>query len=112
MATYVAVLLAESRVSGADGAIGAEPLYQESFVLLRADGAEDAREKAGAHGRGQQTAYVNAEGNTVSWTHKAVVDVSEVLDADLGDGAELYARHFRNYQAYQAFEPLLSGEDI
>jgi hypothetical protein len=28
------------------------------------------------------------------------------------DGAEIYARHFRDYQAYKEFEPLLSGKEL
>jgi hypothetical protein len=44
-----------------------------------------------------------------------VVDVNSVLDDDFDaaeDGVDLYARHFRNYDAYQSFEPLLSKEQL
>ncbi len=41
-----------------------------------------------------------------------MVDVSAVLDEDLTQDADLYARHFRDYAAYQRFEPLLSGEEL
>ncbi len=30
--------------------------------------------------------------------------------AEVRDGAELYARHFKSYEAYRAFEPLLGGD--
>ncbi|HYO58229.1 hypothetical protein [Archangium sp.] len=46
---------------------------------------------------------------TIHWSLKHLVDVSPVLDDDLKDSSELYARHFKNYDAYHAFEPLLGG---
>ncbi|KYF49599.1 hypothetical protein BE08_15055 [Sorangium cellulosum] len=37
------------------------------------------------------------------------MDVSRILSDTMDDGAELYARHFTNHDAYHAFEPLLGG---
>lgn len=102
---YIAVLLYESTSqSGAK-----KPLYQESFVLLQASGEEEARARAVEHARQQEVHYKNAEGETIQCSLKHVIDVSSVLDDELKDGAELYARHFRDYEAYHAFEPLLGG---
>ncbi|CAM5449859.1 hypothetical protein GCM10010329_34460 [Streptomyces spiroverticillatus] len=106
--TYIAILLTRA-TSDADGY---EPLYAEDFVLVTADGEEEARDKALAHGRAQETSYENDRGERITWKLLRVVDVSEVLDGSLGDGADLYSRHFRNYEAYRAFEPLLSGESL
>jgi Domain of unknown function (DUF4288) len=47
-------------------------------------------------------------GETITWPLKHVVDVSEVIDR-LDDGAEVYTRHFRDYEAYCVFETMLSG---
>jgi hypothetical protein len=67
---------------------------------------------AARHGQAQETSYRNADGETISWVLKHVVDVNSVLDADLSQDADLYSRHFRDYDAYQRFEPLLSGEQL
>lgn len=108
MSAYIAVLLCEATSTAEDHV----PLYQENFVLLTAQDEEEARGKALAHGERLETSYDNGLGETITWRLRHVVDVSEVLDAELGDGSELYSRHFRNYAAYHAFEPLLSGEEI
>ncbi|MFJ2738770.1 DUF4288 domain-containing protein [Streptomyces sp. NPDC087440] len=106
--TYIAVLLTRA-TSDADGH---EPLYAEDFVLLAADSEEEARTKALAHGRSQETSYENERGERITWKLLHVVDVSEVLDTTLRDGADLYSRHFKNYEAYRAFEPLLPGDPL
>ncbi|WPB77895.1 DUF4288 domain-containing protein [Archangium violaceum] len=102
---YVAVLLYESTSESG----GKKPLYQESFVLLQATGEEEARARAAEHARQQETQYENEEGELIHWSLKHVIDVSPVLDDELKDGSELYARHFRDYGAYHAFEPFLGG---
>lgn len=51
-------------------------------------------------------------GETVTWTLKHIIDVNRALDDDFRDQSELYARHFRNYTAYAAFEPRLSHEEL
>jgi hypothetical protein len=105
---YVAVLLTEATSEAA----GHEPLYAEDFVLLSADNEEEARAKALARGKAQETSYRNENGELISWKLLHVVDVNEVLDTPLHDGADLYSRHFRDYRAYRAFEPLLSAEPL
>ncbi|MEU5436045.1 DUF4288 domain-containing protein [Streptomyces sp. NPDC020719] len=108
MSLYVGVLLCEASTT----AEGQAPLYQENFVLLTARDEDEARDKALAHGKRLETSYENELGETVTWKLLHVVDVSEVADPEPGDGAELYTRHFRNYDAYRSFEPLLSGEEL
>jgi hypothetical protein len=103
---FVAVILSEAT----SDAPGHRPLYEESFVLVRAASVEEASERAEELGRGEQTEYLNEAGETIRWSLKHVVDVSDVVDDELGDGATVYARHFRDYDAYRRFEPLLSGE--
>jgi hypothetical protein len=43
---------------------------------------------------------------------KRVLDVQCALIDNFLDGTELYARHFRNYEAYRSFEPLPSDEEL
>jgi hypothetical protein len=103
---YIAIILYESN-SDISGYL---PLYQECFVLIKATSIEEAQEKALAHGNQEQVTYQNENQEIITWSLKQVIDVNPVLDDELDDGSELYARHFRNYQAYCGFEPLLSGE--
>lgn len=106
---YIAILLYESH---SPASTDYRPLYQEDVVLLYADSEDAAKERAAQHGRAQETTYRNADGETISVALKHVVDVNPVLDADLSQDADLYSRHFRDYAAYQRFEPLLSGEQL
>lgn len=93
-------------------ASGASDLCREDFVLLYAGSEKEAREKAAQRGRQEETSHRNAEGDIVTWSLIHIVDVNEVLDEDLTQDADLYSRHFRNREAYEAFEPLLSGEEL
>jgi Domain of unknown function (DUF4288) len=97
---YAAVLVYESASSD-------RPLYEETITLLRADSTTHAEERARDFARTRETEFVNERGEVIKWTLKHLVDVSEVSD-DMGDGAEIYTRHFRNYNAYSAFEMNLS----
>jgi Domain of unknown function (DUF4288) len=102
---YVAVLLYAS--SSPDP--GYTPMYEECFLLLRATGDEEARILAEQRGRAREASFQNATGQTVHWKLKHVVDVGRALSDVLDDGAEVYARHFKDYEAYHAFEPMLGG---
>jgi hypothetical protein len=102
---YIAVLLYEA--SSPDPAY--TPTFEECFVLLRADSDEQARARAEQHSRASETSYKNVDGQMLHWKLKHVVDVSRLLSDTVDDGAELYVRHFKNYEAYHAFEPLLGG---
>ncbi|MDA3646087.1 DUF4288 domain-containing protein [Saccharopolyspora indica] len=103
---YVAVLLMEATAEAADH----EPLYEESFVLLKAESEEEAAEKAAYHGKQQQTSYQNENHELITWKLKQVVEVKPLEDATFDDGTEIYSRFFRNYQAYNSFEPLTEEE--
>ncbi|MGH3118216.1 MAG: DUF4288 domain-containing protein [Gaiellales bacterium] len=83
------------------------PLYEESFVLFRAGSVEQAREKAEAHALQSEASYENEYGEQIRWHRKHLIDVTPVLYEDLKDGTEIYSRHFHDYAAYSAFEPLL-----
>lgn len=73
---------------------------------------DEARSRAHAHGEGLETSYRNEKGELITWTFRQLVDVAEVADERVGDGTELYTRHFRNFAAYTAFEPLLSDDGL
>lgn len=102
---YIAVILYESSSNVPEY----QPLFQEGFMLIKASSLEEAKEKAFLYGSQQQVSYQNENQETITWSLKHVVDVNSVLYDNLEDGTEIYARHFRNYEAYCSFEPLLSN---
>lgn len=103
--TYAAVLVYASASSAPDY----RPLYQETVTLVRAKSMSGAEGRAREFGRAQEVEYLNEYGEVIKWTLMHLVDVCEV-SGDLKDEAEIYTRHFRNYEAYRAFEMKLSGE--
>ncbi|WP_427162472.1 DUF4288 domain-containing protein [Aliinostoc sp. HNIBRCY26] len=108
---YIAIILYKSSSDAPDY----KSLYQESFVLIKATSLEAAKAKALNHGKNESVSYKNENGETITWSLQQVIDVNSVLDDDFNaseDGVDLYARHFRNYEAYQSFEPLLSNEPL
>jgi hypothetical protein len=108
---YIAIIIYKSSSDQHDY----QPLYQESFILIKATSLESAKEKAFKHGKNESVSYTNENGETITWSSQQVIDVNSVLDDDFDsseDIVDLYARHFRNYDAYQLFEPLLSKEQL
>ena len=104
---YIAVILYKSSTNTEE-----PPLYQECFTLLEASSMKSAWERAENHTRKEECSYTAEGGRTVSWTLERIVDVSSVLSDELEDETDLYARHFRDWEAYLSFEPLLSGEEL
>lgn len=102
---YVAIVLYESWSPDPSYT----PMYEECFTLLRAESDEQARARAKRHSRAHEICFNNSAGQEIHWKMKQVVDVNRVLSDTLDDGADIYARHFKNYEAYHAFEPLLGG---
>ncbi|MDZ7960574.1 MAG: DUF4288 domain-containing protein [Aulosira sp. DedQUE10] len=108
---YIAIILYKSSSDAPDY----QPLYQESFILIKAASLESAKVKALNYGKNESVSYTNENGETITWTLQQVLDVNSVLDDDIDsseDVVDLYARHFRNYDAYKSFEPLLSKEQF
>ncbi len=107
LVAYIAVIVYEITSSSLDH----QPLYEESFVLFKASSEEEAQQMALQYAQQEQVTYKNEQQDDITWTVKHVIDVSPLLvqNVNFESGSELYARHFRNYQAYTSFEPLLSG---
>jgi hypothetical protein len=104
---YAAILVYEF----ASTAAKYEPLYEETITLILAVSKKQAAEKAREFAISRQSTYENEYGETINFLLKHLVDVSEIND-NLGDGAEVYTRHFRDYEAYRAFETMLSGKGL
>jgi Domain of unknown function (DUF4288) len=102
---YIAVFVYES----SSDAPNYQKLYEEDYVLVKAFSDEDAKQKASLLSQKRQETYKNEMGESITWTLKHILDVSPILSENFEHGAEIYTRFFRNYEAYVAFEPILSG---
>ena len=82
---------------------GYRVLYEESIALFEADDELEAHRKAWAYGALQAQTFTSADGHVVHWELLQVQDVCEALEPTDGDGVEIYARHFRDLEAYRRF---------
>lgn len=69
-----------------------EPLFSEEFVLVRATSYDEAYGKAETKGGTLNHSYQNDSGIEVCWTFQSVLEVRRIMDDDIGDGCEIYAR--------------------
>lgn len=85
MEWYVARLLFRSIVKG-------EPsdLAEDTFRLIKARSATEARKKAIKIGKDYEYTYKNDDGDRVRWKMLECIDVCRVEDK-LGDGVEIYS---------------------
>lgn len=97
---YIAVILYESSSTEPNY----QPLYQEGFVLIKANSLEEASKKAWNYGLKEQVSYQNENQDTITWLMKEIIDVNSVLYDEFEDGTEIYARHFQNYEAYKQLD--------
>lgn len=105
---YTAVLTYETSSLSPDY----QPLYSEEFIAVEANSEEEAKERAIAQGKESEHSYQNRYDQTIHVKFKTLVDVQEPLDAVPGKEGTIYVRHFRDYRAYEAFEPLLEGKPL
>jgi len=102
---YIAVILYESSSNNP----GYKPLCQECFVLIKASSLKKLKKKL-SHIRVKRSALSKWGQRDYYLVFEADCRRDSVLYDDFddsNDGVELYARHFRNYEAYRSFEPLL-----
>ena len=105
---YAAVLVFEASSDQANH----QPLYEESVVLVKAASEEDAEELAIQLGNSQETSYQNQDGQTINHRFKCLLEVQAIQDGWIKHGSTIYSRHFRDYAAYENFEPLLNGQSL
>ena len=80
------------------------PLFEERLTLIKAPSREEATRKAEQLVKAATHSYKNDDGATISWVCRRIVDVTEVIDNSLADGAELWGRFFRDLGAYERYE--------
>jgi Domain of unknown function (DUF4288) len=69
-----------------------EHLFSEEFVLLRGSNYEETYRKAEAKGKAMAHSYLNDAEREVRWDFQAVLEIRLVMEDELVDGSEIYAR--------------------
>jgi len=85
------------------------PLYEERLTLIKANSKKEATDKAHRMVKAATHSYQNEDGQTVAWSCRRIVNVTEVVDNSLADGAEIYGRYFRDLDIYNRFESALKN---
>lgn len=103
---YIAVLLYELHVDDTP------PTFREDIALIWASSDEEAERRANEHGKVEEAEYDNVHGQHVVMKLKHVIDINAAFDTDLTQDADLYERHFRDFEAYGRFESALSEDSL
>lgn len=101
---YAAVLIFES--SFPNGEYKTE--YEEEIVMIEAASRGAAKDSAIAHGKDSEHSYQNENGETIEIKFKHFISV-QLMDQPM-PGSTLYSRSFKDYAAYEKFEPMLQGQ--
>ncbi|MFW5443797.1 MAG: DUF4288 domain-containing protein [Methylococcaceae bacterium] len=99
---HVAVILYKSSSDSRDYV----PLYEECITLIKANNEVEAKEKVEELTNSRATTFKNQEGQEISWSLHKIIDINPMLEDTLGETTEVYARHFKDIDAYNAFETL------
>jgi Domain of unknown function (DUF4288) len=78
---------------------------EDRFVLIRADSEEEARAKGEHEAQEYGSTYLNKNDETVTWKVRGIVDVREVISADLADGTEVYSAFIDSESAAALLTP-------
>jgi Domain of unknown function (DUF4288) len=97
---YICVSIHEAS-SDAKGFVA---LFEERLTLIKAGSRDEATSKAQTSVKAARHSYKNEDGQTILWACRRIVEVTEIVDSSLADGAEIYGRYFRDLNAYERFE--------
>ncbi|MGE3664113.1 MAG: DUF4288 domain-containing protein [Pseudonocardia sp.] len=86
---------------------GCRPLCEETIMVVSAESREEAKARAAELGASRRAAFTNQHDEKITWVLSRVVDVAEIDDPP-ADGVDVCTHHFTNYEAYCAFETLMS----
>lgn len=109
-AFYSAVVVFEN----SSPAPGHPTLYEEEVILMTAESEEEAQAKAISYAKASEFCYKNGYDETITVSFKLLLEVQSLSGEleDLNTGVAVYGRFFRDYDAYEAFEPLLKGQKL
>ena len=65
--------------------------FEDRFILVHAASEDEALTKGMLFAEDGNDDYHNAEGQTVRWSFRHIIDAHQILDSTLQDGTELYS---------------------
>jgi hypothetical protein len=88
-----------------------EPLFAARIIVVKASTETGARAKAKRFDRAAQERYVNAEGTTVQWVLREMLDVKALFDEVIADGSEVYYAFLRQTDVERVRQSLQPGQE-
>lgn len=72
----------------------ADPLCEESIILLRATNEDSAKEQANVQGKKLEHSYENEDGQRIEWKLVDVIEVQDLCEKTLKAGVEVFSHLF------------------
>ena len=79
------------------------------MLVKSSKGIHDAEKRALALGKAAGMKYKNVEGATLTWTFRELLDLVELNEPEIGDGAEVYHHFLKPEEVESIRESLKSG---
>ncbi len=103
---YLAEIVTEIKVVGEN-----EKVVHNNLVLIRADSAENAYNKAIARGKDMEDTYEDSEGQRLSVTFRGLSDLNIIQD-ELEDGAEIAYEELEDISEHELQEMLTEKQEL
>ena len=92
---------------GDEATSGLPNRFEDRLILVRAKNEEEALAKGRRFAEGTQEKSLGADGQTIGWMSRQVIEAHKIVDSDLQDGTEIYSAFVDQDMA----EVLMRGED-
>ncbi len=103
---YLAEIVTEIRIVGEN-----EKVVHNNLVLIRADSAENAYNKAIARGKEMEDTYEDSEGQQLRVTFRGLSDLNIIQD-ELEDGAEIAYEELEDISEDELLEMLTEKQEL
>jgi len=77
----------------------ADPLCEESIVLVRAESELKARQKASDAAAKMEHGYGNEEGAWIDWRFLGIIEIQDLCENELQNGTEVFSHMFLSSQS-------------
>ena len=67
-------------------------IWEESICLFEAENEDEVRIKAEKKGKSEEVQYQSIPGNTVNWIYDGILNIYDLSEDSIGDGAEVFSR--------------------
>lgn len=81
-------------------------MYEEFTLLIRVNTEIEARKKLDFLVQSRNTQFKTQNGTEISWVYHKTIDLVPMLEDEIEEITEIYARHFKDFGAYKKIEIL------